>query len=101
MKEKRPAGVIVVRAHGGGGAATTHGIVVVGIGFCCGKSGFGLHELWTRNVIFVVAAAIAAAISAVTKHDVLFSLFISLSFKMFVRYSFTDSDTKDSATTGK
>jgi len=70
MKKETPAGVVEVRAHGGGGAAATHGIVIVGIGFCCGKSRFGLHELWTRNVIVIVATAI----SAVAKHDVLFSL---------------------------
>jgi hypothetical protein len=74
MKKERPAGVVVVRAHGGGSAAASHGIVIVGIGFCCGKSGFRLHELWTRYVGVVVATAIAATISVAAKHDVLFSL---------------------------
>lgn len=61
QKSKRlPDGVVVVGAHGRGGAAASHGELVVGKGFRGGKSGLRLHELGTWNVVVVVAAAVVA-----------------------------------------
>lgn len=98
MEEKRPAGIIEVRAHGGGGAAATHGVLIIGIGFRRGKTRFRMHELGTWNVIDVVVIVVVVIVVALAVHDV---PLLSLSFTMFCS-SFTDQATKvHSATTGK